>query len=367
MIILGAFILLLFTFYLIAKVCDRYFVESLEIIIKRLKISNDVAGASFMAIGSSAPELFIAIIALTKVGIENVGAGTIVGSAIFNILVIIGAAAIAREILVEHKSVIRDITFYISTIIILLFTFWDGVITLQESFWYVGFYVLYLIILSRWHLWVPREKEVVLPPEKKESSSKKKFPPRGFLRFDAFSEKIMDYSFPRLEKNPNLYGISFLIAVLYISVLSWVMVDLAVFISRGLGISEALIALIVLAAGTSIPDLISSVIAAKKGYGNMAVSNAIGSNTFDILIGLGAPWMVYILIKDHSIEVGNENILSSIILLFGTVILLALILIGKKFSITRNEGFLLIGVYLLYVAFSIVLIFRPDLAEMIKF
>ena len=79
---------MLLAFYLLAEVCDKYFVESLEKISQRLHLSPEAAGATFMAIGSSAPELFVSLMALFKPGEEAMGAGTIVGSAIFNVLVI---------------------------------------------------------------------------------------------------------------------------------------------------------------------------------------------------------------------------------------------------------------------------------------
>lgn len=75
--------------YLLSIVCDRYFVNSLDEIAQRRKLSDDVAGATLMAIGSSAPEFFTALIALFHGGKVGLGAGTIIGSAIFNILVII--------------------------------------------------------------------------------------------------------------------------------------------------------------------------------------------------------------------------------------------------------------------------------------
>ena len=88
---------MLFAFYLMAEVCDKYFVASLEKISKRLKLSPEAAGATFMAAGSSAPELFVSLMALFKPGEEAMGAGTIVGSAIFNILVITGASLVVRQ------------------------------------------------------------------------------------------------------------------------------------------------------------------------------------------------------------------------------------------------------------------------------
>src|SRR5690606_22491483 len=96
---------LVVTFYALAKLCDQYFVKSLDIISKKLKLSEDVAGATFMAVGSSAPEFFTAVIAVFSISTSDIGAGTIVGSAIFNILIIIGASAIAATAYLKWQPV----------------------------------------------------------------------------------------------------------------------------------------------------------------------------------------------------------------------------------------------------------------------
>lgn len=126
-------------FYLLAKICDDYFVASLELLVHRLKIPPDVAGATFMAMGSSAPELFTAIAALSRVGAENVGAGTIVGSAIFNILVIVGASAFVSTVVLDWKPVMRDLLFYLFSIGALIFVFFDGTVTFSESLFSFSF------------------------------------------------------------------------------------------------------------------------------------------------------------------------------------------------------------------------------------
>ena len=102
---------MLLSFYLLAEVCEKYFVESLEKISIQLNLSRDAAGATLMAVGSSAPELFVSLMALFKPGEEAMGAGTIVGSAIFNILVIIGASVAVRKATVLWQPVIRDMLF----------------------------------------------------------------------------------------------------------------------------------------------------------------------------------------------------------------------------------------------------------------
>lgn len=357
-----------------SKVCDIYFVESLEIITKKYKISDDVAGATFMAIGSSAPELFIAMIALTKVGVESVGVGTIVGSAIFNILVITGASAWVSKAVLEWKPVMRDIFFYILSLVILIYTFWDGNITLAESLVYVLFYGVYLLVLKNWKSWVPtkeRESEENLKEmaeHELEEYEKEMMKKKNFLGLvERFTSGVLKLTFPNLKKKPHLFMTTFAVSILWIALLSWAMVEIGVELAHDLGIPEAIIGLTILAAGTSVPDLLSSVIASKRGYGNMAISNALGSNTFDILIGLGLPWVIYILVKGGDVNVRTESLLSSMILLFATVLLFAFIIIGKKFELSRREGFFLIIIYVLYLSFSVTMALYPDLLASFSF
>src|SRR5690554_2806155 len=100
------FLILITIFYLLAKVSEDYFVESLDIISRKLKLPEDVAGATLMAVGSSAPEFATALIAVLGTGTEDIGAGTIVGSAIFNILVIVGASALVSGAFLRWQPVV---------------------------------------------------------------------------------------------------------------------------------------------------------------------------------------------------------------------------------------------------------------------
>ena len=106
-----------------------------------------------------------------------------------------------------------------------------------------------------------------------------------------------------------------------------------------------------LAAGTSVPDLIGSIVVAKQGRGDMAVSNAVGSNIFDILFGLGMPWVLVILIKGKDVEVESDNLNSSVALLFASVITLLFILISRKWHLKKFSGLVLIAFYAAYLVY----------------
>jgi len=340
---------LLASFYLLAVVCDRYFVASLDKIATRLKMSSDMAGATLMAVGSSAPELFVSFMALFRPGNEALGAGTIVGSAIFNILVIIGAAAMVRKAFIAWQPIIRDIAFYSLSILLLIYSFWDGRIVLLEASMFIILYIIYVLAVMNWRkilLYKEGEKQ---PVEVSVKKSEDKHNKKTLTKILSTINRSMDFIFPRAE----YYWLTFFVSISLIAGLSWVLVESAVGIADILHVPAVIIGLTVLAAGTSIPDLISSVIVARQGRGGMAISNAIGSNIFDILIGLGLPWAI-VTAGGVVVPVVTENLSSSIILLFATIVAVLFFLIAKKWHINRFAGASLVGLYILYLTWNIV-------------
>lgn len=345
---------LLLCFYLLAKICEEYFIKSLDILAKKMKLSPDVAGATLMAMGSSAPELFTSMIALMKAGSENVGAGTIVGSAIFNVLVIVGASAAVATAYLSWKPVLRDLLFYIFSILVLLFTFRDGRISAGEASIYVLLYASYILLLKYWNRFVPTEHherymhKIAKETTKMEHEATTCGP---ICQLEKGADCVLGFLLPDVDMYPKQYMRTFTLSILSIGAISWVLVELAVLLAHSLGVSEVIIALTILAAGTSIPDLLSSIIVAKQGRGGMAVSNAVGSNTFDILFGLGLPWLLYTLFTGSEVVVSTENLISSIFLLFATVIALLMLLAIQKFKIGKQSGYLLLLLYLLYLGY----------------
>ncbi len=350
MVIFYNLFILIFSFYILAIICERYFVSSLDIIAQRLNMNSDMSGATLMAIGSSAPELFISLFALFRPGNESIGVGTIVGSALFNVLVIIGVSSIVRKNVVAWQPVLRDIVFYILSILLLLFTFRDGVISFTEVSIFIilySIYVLVVIYLRRLIPYYEETKDLIPSLEKDLEKEEKK---------DSFLSKqllLIDKILGKLFPDKKYYIQTFLISIFMIMGLSWVLVQSAISISVSLHIPAVIIGLTVLAIGTSIPDYISSVIVAKQGRGGMAISNAIGSNIFNILAGLGIPWFFVLLFSHNSINVVTTNLSSSILLLLATTVLVLFIFIIKKWKVNKKYGFLLVGVYMLYIIWEV--------------
>jgi len=343
---------MLISFYLLAKVCEKYFVEALDAIGKQLKLSSEMAGATLMAMGSSAPELFVSLIAVFRGAGEssNLGAGTIVGSALFNILVIIGASALVRKAVLTWQPVVRDTLFYSFSIIILLIAFSDGRVTLPEGLFFLALYAVYVFAVVNWKKWFGYEEHDPIPDVSKAVEEEEKI-----FHWWEYITLPIDVSLRFLMNlvGKNYWAI-FATSILLIISLSWLLVESAVGAAHILGIPETIIALTILAAGTSIPDLLSSLIVARTGRGGMAISNAVGSNIFDILFGLGFPWVLLFLIyPERTITVDTGNLISSVILLFATVIATLFIYIASKWQVGRKGGALLVLAYIGYLVFII--------------
>ncbi|MFW6019591.1 MAG: calcium/sodium antiporter [Bacteroidales bacterium] len=342
-------VLSLLAFYLIAQVSDRFFIPSLDAISDRLGIRSDVAGATFMAMGSSAPELFIALIAvLHPGGHAEIGMGTIVGSALFNVLAIIGGVALVRKAVVSWQPILRDTSFYLISIALLAFVFYNDEIHLFEAILLMAVYILYVFAVIYWSRFFPyKDDAVYVEPTEKEPKVKHYKLLRTLI-------KPLDQLLKLTFLKEKYFIANFSISIIWIALLSWLLVNSAIKISAILNVPEGIIALTVLAIGTSIPDMITSLIVAKKGRGGMAISNALGSNVFDILLGLGLPWFIVILLTGESVEVFSKNIFLSVILLFSSVMVFFLLLMMRRWQIRKPTGLFLLALYLAYLIWQIV-------------
>ena len=350
--IIGSFLIIVVAVYLLSIVTDEFFIPSLDQISRKLKLPHNVAGASLMAMGSSAPELAIALLALFRGGEHSdVGIGTIVGSAVFNILVITGVAAIARPAHVTWRVVVRDVVVYVASIGLLILTFADGTITIVESLMFLGLYAVYIIILFNWDAFTPDEDENVVEVIEAEIE-KAQEEGSVYYRITGIIAKILGFFTGNAHKS---YIRAFLVSIVFIAIISWFLVEYAVVFANAIGLPPVIIALTILAGGTSVPDLISSVIVAKQGRGEMAVANAIGSNIFDILVGLGLPWLIAILFIGgmSTIHVGVEDLWTSTFVLLSTVVLLFIFLTTGR-VLSRKEGWVLVASYVVFALWILI-------------
>lgn len=342
--------------FVLSVITDEFFIPSLDKISNRWELPPDVAGASLMAVGSSAPELSIALFALFTNGgaHSDVGIGTIVGSAVFNILVITGVSAAIREARITLPAIIRDTFFYLGSIIGLLAVFWDGRVNVGECLFLIAFYAGYLAFL--FFVDLGKEPEMTLPerpPVGTEFATPKAGQAVNRSAIRRLQAAIHD-SVGKATGDPSEnYMRAFGVSIFFICVLSYVLVEMAVIFSDAVGLPPVIVALTILAAGTSAPDLLASMAVAKQGRGSMAVANAIGSNIFDILICLGLPWLLALLFLGMPvIEVGTGDLIPSVLILISTVVVLFYFLWTDR-TLARWEGWILILLYGAYVVMTV--------------
>ncbi|MFW5702739.1 MAG: calcium/sodium antiporter [Candidatus Dojkabacteria bacterium] len=352
-------IIILAAFAAMGKVVDLRFISSLDNIAEKLKLSPSISGATLMAFGTSAPEISTATFAVFLAGSSPAtGLGTVVGSALFQILVVIGFAAYIRKTKLKWQEVMREGVFYMFTIILLLLVLRDNVVEFEEALAMVSTYFVYLFFLLGWNKYVPeinkKDKDFDYS-EAIEEESKKQSKYRNHTLWDPFLD-IFDAPFnflvkliPNPEKKKQWTVPVFLFSLAIIAALSYVLVASAEALALELGIPAAIIALTILAGGTSIPELISSAVVARQGRGAMAISNALGSNVFDILMSLGLPLLLFTGLNGDLTDVGANDLRGSLWLLLGTMFFVIGYLYLNKFRLDKRFGVTLLVVYILYV------------------
>ncbi|KAJ8344472.1 hypothetical protein SKAU_G00318010 [Synaphobranchus kaupii] len=513
---------MVYMFVSLAIVCDEFFVPALGVIIDKLAISDDVAGATFMAAGGSAPELFTSLIG-TFISHSNVGIGTIVGSAVFNILFVIGMCAVfSREMLhLTWWPLFRDVSFYILDLIMLIIFFLDNTIMWWESMLLMMSYFSYVLFMKHnvqlelaFKEQLSKHKNIIQvfsveEPEKDNGSQPADnkpanqdannhlllkpalqrggssaslhnstmrntilhlmihtLNPLGEVKFkdkadilnmvqskeagkeeekkedepskpeeeakeeekpgqeegekgqegagsggsggsgssddddsdddsdedsdedeeeDADEEEseeplslewpdtrrkqatylfLLPIVFPlwltvpdvRNAASKKFFAMTFLGSIIWIAVFSYLMVWWAHQVGETIGISEEIMGLTILAAGTSIPDLITSVIVARKGLGDMAVSSSVGSNIFDITMGLPVPWLLYSTFHGmEPVAVSSNGLFCAIVLLFLMLLFVTLSIAICKWKMNKVLGFTMFLLYFIFVVLSVLL------------
>ena len=247
-------LLLAFGFVLLVKGAD-WFVDGASGIAAKLRIPQLVIGLTIVAMGTSAPEAAVSISAALK-GSADITIGNIVGSNILNILIILGLASAIVPIAVAKSTIRVDIPFMLAITGVLLALGWDGTITLVDG-------LIMLVLFA------------------------------GYLGYMLYMAKKGG------EEGEEIKDLKLWQALLYtvvgLALIVWgadVAVDAATALARIFGLSERFIGLTVVALGTSLPELFTSVTAARKGNADIAIGNIVGSNIFNILFVVGLSAMI---------------------------------------------------------------------------
>jgi sodium/potassium/calcium exchanger 4/sodium/potassium/calcium exchanger 5 len=415
------FLLVIYIFLGIAIICDEYFVTSLEEITRILKIPDDVAGATFMAAGSSAPEVATVVIS-TLINPGDEGLGDVVGAAVFNSMTVVGLCAIlAGQVLsISPFPFTRDSTFYAISIVLLAGFVADGKIMWFEALLLLCAYLVYVAFMSQntkvAKLMVahgqrksisgtfarklsdgylktdmsnmpapnfgdgegtPTPKrtlngaaavvEIETVEVKTDDAAEEEDDKSMLCKCFGFVFKIirLPYSIlftasmpPCLERKiPNYFFMwQFCWSIIWIAGLTYVMLLATSRVGCILGIPSVVMGMVVISAGTTVPDCLSSIIVSRAGQGDMAVCNAIGSNIFNIFIGLGLPWLLYTLVYSEpyeSIALEGIQVLLSILILVIYLFILMIVLIISKWKLFPAVGGVLIFLHLLFIAWAL--------------
>ncbi len=313
-----AIIFLVVGFVLLIKGAD-YFVDGASGIAKKLRIPSIIIGLTIVAFGTSAPELAVSMSAAIK-GSNDIAIGNVVGSNMFNTLVVLGASAAITPVMVK-KDIIK-VDYPIS----LIFTLLLGIFCLDKLF-------------GAENITISRVDGLIL-----------------LLCFAAFMFIVIRDGLRHRDENEHELDIEaqkplWMILILSVVGLAGIIIggDLSVEcakeIARYFGLSEALIGLTVVALGTSLPELVTSIVAAKKGESDIAVGNVVGSNIFNILLILGTSAAIL------PMNVSATYLYDIAILFVICVVFFIPMAIKKKVS--RGLGVIMVLTYVLYTTYLI--------------
>lgn len=300
--------------------------DALHIIGLKLNMPDSVRGATFDAVASSLPELFTALVALlVHHQFNEIGFGTVAGSGIFNILVIpmlsIWFFKGNLNLHLDKKSVYRDMIFYLAAIVILVFYTFKGQYTFTTGIALVLVYFIYLL-------------KLYLETKEHQDSSEG--------RHDELKE-VGDkpYIVLLVVTAICLFGIYFLVEIIVAG---------AVVTAETLKIPTIIVSLIVLASATSIPDTLLSIKSSKRGDIDGALSNAVGSNIFDLSICLGFP----LLLVKNPIKVDFRGNIGIIFFLIVSMVTTASVLLNKK-GLSKKSGLFMAISYIAFLGYVLLL------------
>ncbi|MDP3453047.1 MAG: calcium/sodium antiporter [Bacteroidales bacterium] len=315
------YLLLLVGFLILVAGAD-YLVKGASSIAKKLNISDLIIGLTVVSIGTSAPELSVNIMASLD-GSAGMAIGNVIGSNIFNFLAIIGITAITRPINLKSSLLKIEIPYAILASAALIFVTADVILDGTEGFIGRGDGLILLLFFSIFLYYV------FLSAKKGDIKEN-----------DATGHNTKTYSLWI-----SLIMISGGLAALIFG--GDLIVDNATVLARQWGFSDNLIGLTIIAIGTSLPELATSVVAALRGNSDIAIGNVVGSNIFNIFFVLGASSVI------APLYVAPESIADGLMAALATAMVLFFAYRGKGQRIDKVEGLILISTYVLYTIYII--------------
>lgn len=408
-----------YIFYIIHMICHKYFTVAIEMVVEITRMNEDLAGATLMAIGTSFPELLSGIVGVFVPGAGDAGLGTVVGSLVFNLLVINGGCVLVFEdeyLQLSRLGAIRDVFFQALVIIVMVWAFWSNPTIIDElrAYVFIAFYVMYTVacwkgghILS----WFRRrfasrtaderelDVELVSTEAFQDVSQEGESVENPGIPFEAIEIEGSDDQSVHEDQGSLLrcrpaattldrakwilllpVGIAELLctisipdchspcwqrclktgmtlclfsSVLWLSILVFFMMEWAMKAGELVKVDSTVMGLTVCAIGTSLPDCMCSLIVARKGKGEMAISNVFGSNVFDILVGLGVPWALKLIVSGSVPPIEAESFEQSAWIIGSILAVYATIVLSNKYRLPRWSGYLYLGAYAVYLVFVV--------------
>ena len=323
--IAAVILLLAVGFAFLVKGAD-FFVEGSSSIAKKLKVPPIIIGLTIVAMGTSLPETAVSVTA-SLVQNNELAVSNVVGSNIFNLMFVIGVCSILTPIMVQKATVVRDIPLSLGCALFLLVLGISGLgdktgMTLGHA---DG--VIFLIVFAGYIFTMVRSA----------------------MKARAAGQKVEIEGVEECDNMKELsYGKSILFLIVGAAAIAFggdLTVDTASRIAIELGMSQTLVGLTIVSIGTSLPEIVTSVVAARKNEVDMAVGNAVGSNIFNILMVLGISSAI------SPVALIRENIIDIVLLMVFSV--MVWIFAGTRKKIERKEGIIMVVVYLIYCAYII--------------
>jgi cation:H+ antiporter len=297
-----------------------YLVSGASSLARRFGIPSLVVGLTVVAFGTSAPEFFVNVIAAAQ-GVTDIAVGNALGSNFANIFLVLGVTAIIVPLHLQSNTVWKEIPFSLLAAVIVVILgsdlLLDGggpdVISRTDGLALLGFFVIFIVYT--FGIRTKGER------------------PQQQVEVIALPKSV-------------LYSLGGLIALGFGGQM---VVEGSVSIAEFIGISNNLIALTVVALGTSLPELVTGIIAAKKGHLDMAIGGVVGSNVFNIFFVLATSAII------TPLTFASDNLFDAVAVLVATIILLLFMVLSKgKNRLDRHEGVMFIVMYVGYIVFAII-------------
>ncbi len=298
--------------------------EGASSLARGMRVPEIIIGLTIVAAGTSAPELFVSIVSALK-GTTDLAVGNVIGSNIFNATLIVGCSAMVAPIVISRSTVRKDIPFAVgASVLLFLLCFddmssphlWGNEISRSDGAILLFAFVVFMVYTFRM-----AKNDGLMPTEEE---------------LEENAEQPKDYSM--LWRN-ILYIVVGLACLIFGSDL---FVDSASYIAHRYGVRESIIGLTIVAGGTSLPELATSVVAAYKGRSAIAIGNVLGSNVYNILLILGVTALV------HPLRIMGITVVDLMMMLvsMGFLWLFAY----TKYFFSRAEGAIMVGSFILYMA-----------------